>query len=46
MQDKNSTRFYYKNETKIKQGCDKKTYPKLVLNRLKIMGNSTFIYTH
>ncbi len=45
MQDKNSTRFYYKNETKIKQGCDKKTYPKLVLNILKVMGGPTPIYT-
>jgi hypothetical protein len=26
--------------------CDKKMYPKLMLNRLKVMGNSTFIYTH
>jgi hypothetical protein len=24
----------------------KKTYPKLVLNKLKVMGNSTFIYTY
>jgi hypothetical protein len=25
VQDKNSTKFYYKNEIKTKQGCDKKT---------------------
>ncbi len=35
MQNKNSTRFYCKEETK--QGYDNKTYPKLVLNILKIM---------
>jgi hypothetical protein len=35
VQNKNQTRFYYKNETKIEQGCDKKTFPKLILNRLK-----------
>jgi len=29
-----------------KQGYDKKTYPKLVLNKLKVMGNSTSIYTY
>jgi hypothetical protein len=27
MQNKNSTRFYYKNETRTKQGCDKKKNP-------------------
>jgi hypothetical protein len=32
----------------IEQGYDikKKTYPKLVLNKLKLMGNSTFKYTY
>jgi hypothetical protein len=30
---------------KKKQGYDKKTYPKLVLNKLKVVGNSTSIYT-
>jgi hypothetical protein len=25
---------------------DKKTYPKLMFNTLKVMGNPTFIYTH
>jgi hypothetical protein len=29
---------------KTGQGCDKKMYPKLVVNKLKVMGNSTFIY--
>ncbi len=40
---KNSTRFYSKNETKLKQGCDKKTYSKLVLNKLKVIQGLTFI---
>jgi len=38
MQDQNSTRFYCNNETKIEQGCEKKRYPKLLLNRLKKWG--------
>jgi len=42
--NKNPTRFYYKEETK--QGYDKKSYPKLTLNRLKVMRNFTFICTH
>jgi hypothetical protein len=42
MQNNNPTRFYCKEE--IEQGHDKKTYPRLVLNKLKVMGNSTFIY--
>ncbi len=42
--NKNPTRFYCKKETK--QGYGKKTYQKLVLNTLKVMGNSTFIYTY
>jgi len=46
VQNKNSTWFYYKKEIKKKQGYDKKTYQKLVLNILKVMGNSTLIYTH
>jgi uncharacterized protein (UPF0333 family) len=41
--NKNPTRFYCKKETK--QNYDKKTYPKLVLNKPKVMENSTFIYT-
>jgi len=28
-----------------KKGYDKKVYPKLVLNKLKIMGGPTLIYT-
>jgi hypothetical protein len=40
----NPTRFYYKEETKTKQGYDKKMYTKLVLNSLKM--DSTSIYTH
>jgi hypothetical protein len=31
---------------KKEQSYDKRIYPKLVLNRLNIMGNSTSIYTH
>jgi hypothetical protein len=27
------------------KGCEKKTYSKLMLSRLKVMGGSTFIYT-
>jgi hypothetical protein len=42
--NKNPTRFYYKEETE--QGYDKKSYPKLMLNKLKVMKNSTAIYTH
>jgi hypothetical protein len=38
MQDKNSTRCYYKNETEIEQDYNKNMYPKLVLNILKVMG--------
>jgi hypothetical protein len=30
VQNKNTTRFYYKEKTKIKQSYDKKTYPKLI----------------
>jgi hypothetical protein len=41
-----STRFYCKEETKKEQGYDKKTYPKLMLNKLKVIGNFTFIYTY
>jgi hypothetical protein len=41
-----STRFYCEEETKKKQGYDKKMYPKLMLNILKVMVNFTFIYTY
>jgi hypothetical protein len=46
VQNNNSTGFYYKNKTKIKQSYDKKTYPKLVLNKIKVLINFTSIYTH
>jgi hypothetical protein len=45
MQNKNQTTFYYKEEIKIKQSCDKKTYTKLLLKRPKVMGNFISIYT-
>ncbi len=45
MQYKNLIRFYCKNETRKKQGYDKKAYPKLMLNRLKVIESPTFIYT-
>jgi len=44
MQNKNPTRFCCKG--KIKQGYNKKKTPKLMLNKLKVMNNSTFICTH
>ncbi len=44
--DMNVKGFYYKNMTRIEQNHDKDTYPKLVLNRLKIMWDSTSIYTN
>jgi hypothetical protein len=44
MWNKNTTRFYYKEE--IEQNYDKKTYPKLVLNRLKVLNNYILIYIH
>jgi hypothetical protein len=44
--DKNSTRFYFKDETRLEQGCDKKTYSKLVLNKLKVIQGPTSIYTN
>jgi len=43
--DVNAKKLSYKNMTRTK-GHDKDTYPKLVLNRLKVMGNSTCICTH
>jgi hypothetical protein len=46
VQNKNLTKFYYKEETKTKSSYDKKTYSKLMLNRLKVMKTFTFIYTH
>lgn len=40
--DVNAKWFYFKNEIRLLQIM----YTKLVLNRLKIMWNSTFSYTH
>jgi hypothetical protein len=45
VQNKNPTRFYCKEEIKTKQGYNNNTYQKLVLNKLNVMGNSTFIYS-
>jgi hypothetical protein len=42
MQNKNSIRFYCKENIKTKQGNDKRTHPKLVLNILKVTWN--YIY--
>jgi hypothetical protein len=44
--DVNAKRFYNKKMARIEQDHDKNTYPKLVLNKLKIKWNSTSIYTH
>jgi hypothetical protein len=44
VKNKNPTRFYYKEE--IKQSYDKKMYPRLVLNRPKVMRIFASIYTH
>jgi len=43
--NKNPTKFYYKKKTK-QNNNNKKMYPKLLLNKLKVMKNPTFIYTH
>jgi hypothetical protein len=40
------TRFYYEKEIKTKQAYDKRKPPKLGLNKLKVMGNFTLIYTY
>jgi len=44
--DMNAKRFYYKNMTRIEQNHDKNTYPKLVLNKPKIMCDFTSTYTN
>jgi len=44
VQNKNPIKFDYKKG--IEQGYDKKTYPKLMLNILKVMGNYISIYTY
>lgn len=41
VQNRNPTKFYCKE----KKSYNKKTYQKSILNRLKLMKNSTFIYT-
>jgi hypothetical protein len=46
VQNNNSTIFYCKNETKTEQNNDKKKYPKLVLNKLKVLKIFAFIYSH
>ncbi len=38
--------FIIKKNIKIEQSYDKKTYPKLMLNKLKVMKSSIFIYIH
>jgi hypothetical protein len=38
--------FITRKERKIEQGYEKKTDSKLMLKRLKVMGNSTSIYTY
>jgi len=43
VQEKNPNFFNYNNKIIIKQSYDKKTYPKLVLNKLKVIKNSIFI---
>jgi len=35
-----------KQKNKTKQSYEKKMYPKLMLNKLKVMGNHTIIYAH
>jgi hypothetical protein len=45
VQDKNLIKIDYKNETRTKQSCDKKMYPKLVLNKLKVIKGPTSTYT-
>jgi len=42
--NKNPTKIHCKEE--IKQGYDKKMHPKLILNKINVMKNYTFIYTH
>ncbi len=44
--DMNPTRFYCKNKTRVEQNCNKKKCPKLVLNKLKVIGNYIFIYVY
>ncbi len=39
-----SNKILFVNETRKKQGCDKKTYSKLLLNKLKVIKSPIFIY--
>ncbi len=43
MQNKNSTKFYCRN--KIEKGYKKKTYPRPMLNKLKVAINFTLFIT-
>jgi hypothetical protein len=45
-EDVNAKGLYYKNMIRTKQDHNKDTYSKLVSNRLNVMCDSTFIYTH
>jgi hypothetical protein len=45
VQNKNPRRFFYKNKIRTKQIYDKITYPKLMLNILKVIKGPTSIYT-
>jgi hypothetical protein len=46
MHNVNAKIFNYKNMTITKQDYDKNIYPKLLLNILQVMWDSTFIYVH
>jgi hypothetical protein len=41
-----SNKILLQEQKRKKQGCDEKTYSKLVLKGLKVMWDSTSIYTH
>ncbi len=41
-----SNKMLLQGRNKKEQGYNKETYPKLVLNKLNIMGNSTFNFTY
>ncbi len=46
MHDVNAKGLYYKNMKRKEQNHDKDTYLKLMLNRLKVIWDFIFIYTH
>jgi len=46
VKNKTSIEFYCNNETRTKQGYEKKMYPKIMLNKLKVMKNVIPIYIH